>query len=374
MNKNPNIKYFILPLIISAICYFLFDFLRWQEHDMKSFIEGSKLLLGDDSALNLQDRISKPIPLLAPGLLHWTFSSSIIHIILIQNILSLIMLIFFAYKNEYIRASKPILPLLFMTGPFAVFSLFIQSDIMVWTIQIIHLYYLFKWNQEKGLFVKSNLICNSLFMLSGLLIKESMLINIMFFFFLALFEIDGYINRFLKLASTFFILIGTYVFIQYWINIKFGANTVKRSLIANDAFEDFKFNIDYLKQLFRVIETYWFIIGLGLFHIIKKKLWKNDSFLKASIFTTLCFLIIAPFFKFYVQDRILFMIVPILIPFFSEGIKHIYRKELIWILGILNIASTYLIYKFNVSIIPYIILFSLISFATNHYFYKRNNV
>ena len=83
-----------IGILISISSFFLFDFLRWEEYDMRSFIDGSKLLFGDETALNLQSRITKPLPLILPGLLHLLLNFDIKQTILFQNcILLLISLI-----------------------------------------------------------------------------------------------------------------------------------------------------------------------------------------------------------------------------------------------------------------------------------------
>ena len=87
----------------------------------------------------------------------------------------------------------------------------------------------------------------------------------------------------------------------------------------------------------------------------------------ASLFTALVFLFIAPFFKFYIQDRILFMLIPILIPVYMLGTKNI-PKAVCWAIGILNIATAYLIYKhdFNILYINFIISLIICIYIFRH--------
>ena len=118
-----------IGILISISSFFLFDFLRWEEYDMRSFIDGSKLLFGDETALNLQSRITKPLPLILPGLLHLLLNFDIKQTILFQNCILLLISLITILKIETYYKSNNLMPLIVLSGPFAIFALFIQSDI-----------------------------------------------------------------------------------------------------------------------------------------------------------------------------------------------------------------------------------------------------
>ena len=157
-----------IGILISISSFFLFDFLRWEEYDMRSFIDGSKLLFGDETALNLQSRITKPLPLILPGLLHLFLNFDIKQTILFQNCILLLISLITILKIETYYKSNNLMPLIVLSGPFAIFALFIQSDIWGWFFQFLTLYIIIDQHRKEVLFqTKSLIFIQSIFIYSN---------------------------------------------------------------------------------------------------------------------------------------------------------------------------------------------------------------
>ena len=352
-------------VLISISSFFLFDFLRWEEYDMRSFIEGTKLLFGDETALNLQSRITKPLPLILPGLLHLLLDIDIKQTILFQNCILLLISLIIILKIETYYKSNNLMPLIVLSGPFAIFALFIQSDIWGWFFQFLTLYIIIDQHRKKVLFQTKSLIFIQSIFIVALLAKESIIINIIYYIILLLLNLKTLINNKLKALTISFTSITITILFQYIIQSKFNTNAIDRSLVANDNFTQFNFSIDYLKQLYRTIDGFWLVMITSI--IICLKQYIKYKLVLASLISAFVFLIVAPFFKFYIQDRILFMLIPILIPVFMLGTKNI-PKAVFWIIGILNIATAYLIYKhdFNILYVNFIISLIICIYIFRH--------
>ena len=354
-----------IGILISISSFFLFDFLRWEEYDMRSFIDGSKLLFGDETALNLQSRITKPLPLILPGLLHLLLNFDIKQTILFQNCILLLISLITILKIETYYKSNNLMPLIVLSGPFAIFALFIQSDIWGWFFQFFTLYIIIDQHRKEVLFQTKSLIFIQSIFIVAFLAKESILINIVYYIILLLLNVKTLINNKLKAFTVSFTSITITVLFQYIIQSKFNTNAIDRSFVANDNFTQFNFSIDYLKQLYRTIDGFWLIMIPSVIICLKKHI--KYKLVLASLYTALVFLFIAPFFKFYIQDRILFMLIPILIPVYMLGTKNI-PKAVCWAIGILNIATAYLIYKhdFNILYINFIISLIICIYIFRH--------
>jgi hypothetical protein len=332
---------------------------------MRSFIEGSKLLFGDETALNLQSRITKPLPLILPGLLHLLLEIDIKHTILFQNCILLLISLIIILKIETYYKSDNLMPLIVLSGPFAIFALFIQSDIWGWFFQFLTVYVIIDQHRKEVLFQTKSLIFIQSIFIVAFLAKESILINIIYYIILLLLNLKTLVNNKLKALTVTFTSITITVLFQYIIQSKFNTNAIDRSLVANDNFTQFNFSIDYLKQLYRTIDGFWLVMIPSI--IICLRQYIKYKLVLASLISALVFLIFAPFFKFYIQDRILFMLIPILIPVFMLGTKSI-PKAVFWTIGILNIVTAYLIYKhdFNILYINFIISLIICIYVFRH--------
>lgn len=107
------------------------------------------------------------------------------------------------------------------------------------------------------------------------------------------------------------------------------------------------FTLENLKQLYRVIDLYWFLVAVGLFRIIKTlRKGEANHLVKSVLLATSLTFALTPIWPYFL-DRILFLMAPFLIVIVMHGIGAFKQFGLPLIVagGFLNIFISYIIYR-----------------------------
>lgn len=366
---RTNSKIFTTLTILAIIYWLLFDFLRWNQYDSPSFIGGARLLFGLDGGLDFQSRLTKPLVLILPGFIEFISSINPKYIFLIQNIIFFYLSGFFVYKiNKLIFCDdKPAYlgMLIYVTcQPFAIFSLFILSDVAGWFFGIFTIYLTLKYFSKHS--VKQTHFALIGFISGiGFLFKESAIIGLIFTFSYILFQkqkITIKLKNWVIVFAGFIIpVVISYLIIEHF----YHDSVIKRILTSHISVANDEFKLSNLKQIYRVIDEYWFLFLIGIIGVFRS-LKASNIIVKSSLITLLISSALMPVWP-YLIDRILFMLAPILIIISVRGVlkfKH-FSMLIVFIGGVLNIISAYIIYKYNptgvlfISTISYLIILTV---------------
>ncbi len=361
IEANPTIlkrNYWIVFIIISvlAIVYWvLFDFIRQVDFDTPSFIGASRLMFHLDGGYNFQSRLSKPLVLFLPGLAEYLTGIHPKHIFLLQNIVSYYALGIIVYQTIFLLLGNTKQALTgvivyFMSQPFAVFSLFYLVDVVGWLFGFYVIYFAIKHFQKESIATRQVIFISAIASL-GLLVKESAIIG---FIFLILFILLKKYPLKQKTKHVFLTLV--FVLIPFLIsNILtqkyYGVSVFSRISEQHNRQGFVFYNSGNFQQLFRIFDVYWFVFVFGIGSYLKTfRTIKFNSILLALLSTAIIALLTIPIYPFIV-DRILFMVAPALLVFIVIGSNYFgkYALPAIIIGGIINITSTWLIYKYDLS-------------------------
>lgn len=352
---RTNIKIFLTLTILAVVYWFLFDFLRWNQFDSPSFIGGARLLFGLDGGYDFQSRLTKPLVLILPGFIEFITSVHPKYVFIFQNVIFFCLCGSYFYKiNQLIFKDNKIAylgMLIYITcQPFAIYSLFVLSDVTGWFFGIFTIYLTLKYFSKQ--IVQLKYLAFVGFMVGiGCAAKESAIIGLIFLFSYIL--LNNYSIK-EKLKQFVFSFIGfiipfalTFILIVYFYN----DSVFKRYTVVYKLFEHDGFELSNLKQIFRIIDMYWFLFIIGIFSVVKILKKQTDNItLKTIILTGFITSILIPVWPCF-TDRILFLIAPILIIIVVYGInkfKH-FGFPLILIGGFINIFISFIIYKFKIN-------------------------
>jgi len=353
-----KIRIILTLSVLSILYWFAFDFLRWVQFDTPSFIGGSRLLFGLEGGYDFQSRISKPLSLILPGLLEKTTGVHPLYGFIFQNLMCffacgflIYKIMLMIYKSEKIAFSSM---LAYSTCQvFAIFSLFVLTDITGWFFGILSIYLTLNYiiKEENN----NKLILSGFISGIGVFAKESAITGIIFLCIVILFsknDIKGKIKRW-TLSLIGFILPFLAIFII--IELFFQNSIYKRILDAQDYYGFVYYKLSDFKQVFRTLDLFWFVLLLGL-----PKIWKvlrsnqihnkESLIMKSTLVAFIFTFLIMPVHPFIV-DRIMFMTAPFLIILMGYGIKKFqpYGYHIIITGGILSLTVSWLIYKYNYS-------------------------
>ena len=349
MNKKV-----IITLTILAIIYgVLFDFLRWEQYDTPSFIGGARLLFGLKGGFDTQSRLTKPLILLLPGFIELLTSLHPKYIFIVQNIIFFYLCGIFIYKiNQLIFKDDKIAYLGMLAyatcQPFAIYSLFVLSDAAGWFFGILGIYLTLKRFSNPIIKLKSLVVIGVIVGL-GCLMKESAIIGMIFLFSYILvvkFSFKKKIVFFTASSIGFIIpLMISFLIIEYF----YHDSILKRILQAHLVTQSDHFELARIKQIFRIIDMYWFLFFIGLISVFKiLKQQPNNYQLKSILVAIVLVSILLPVWP-YLIDRILFLLAPFLIVIVNYGIFKFkqFAFPLVLIGGFLNIFISFIIYKFQ---------------------------
>ncbi len=363
---RTNTKIFFTLTILVIIYWLLFDFLRWEQYDSPSFIGGARMLFGLDGGYDFQSRLTKPLVLVLPGFIEFVASINPKYIFLLQNVVFFYLCGFFIYKINMLVFcdDKPAFlgMLIYVTcQPFAIFSLFILSDVASWFFGVFTIYLTLKYFSERSIKLNHFLLIGFIAGI-GFLFKESAIIGLIFTFSYILFlklDFNVKLKHFAVVFAGFIIpVVISYFLIEHF----YHDSIIKRILTSRISVANDEFKLSNLKQIYRVIDEYWFLFLIGVIGIIRT-LKLSNYIVKSALLTLLISGVLMPVWP-YLIDRILFMVAPMLIIISVRGImkfKH-FALPLVILGGILNIMSSYIIYKYNptgillISTITYLVI------------------
>ncbi len=331
----------------------MFDFLRWDMFDSPSFIGAAKELFGLEGGYNFQSRLSKPLALLIPGALEYLFTIPAQTGFILQSIAAFYACAFVFRRIVYRLTQNEKLAfygmLLYVTcQPFAIFSLMILVDGLGWLISLFIIDQLIRIVQSDKMKWQHWILFSGLSAL-GMLIKESVIFAFIFLLVYAFLQpenIGRKIARVIYSSATFLLI---FLLTQWITESMFSDSIIGRLGQQQDGVGFIYYNKENIAQLFRVVDFYWLLVGVGLWELrksIKHHTAKSEIIaLSLALIASLILMPIHP----YVVDRILFMIAPALLTLAVLSHRQLkrYFLPLIILGGILNVCIAYFIYRYN---------------------------
>lgn len=348
-----KILFFILT-ILAIIYWHLFDFLRKVEFDSPSYIANARLLWGIEGGSDFQSRISKPIPLILPGFFEKFFNINPQYIFILQNLLLFYICAFLIYQIVYKITYNNKLAfwgaLIYVTSqPFAIFSLFVLTDIFGWFWGILSISLTIKFFLSKKLDLKNSVLISVLTAV-GLFAKESAIVGFIFLCFIILFDKKNYRYKIKTLALCVISFTITYLIGELILTFFYEKSIFKRLTETRDYYGLVYYNLTNIKQIARVFDVYWLLFILVLKQIKEHVFVDKNPILLSCIASIILIIVFSPIHPF-ICDRILFMFAPFVIIILSYGLLN-YIKQLPYLVvigAILNVGVSYLIYKYNLN-------------------------
>lgn len=356
MNQSDNTKtlhlhylgVLALAIVLSFVYYFLFDFLRWIEHDTPSHILGTKLLFGLEGGENWQHRITKPVPMLLPGI----GMLAGIHpaaVFLFQNALLFYACALSAFHLGYklLNSSKggwTVSLMLLGSQVFAIYPLFITSDGWGYLFNLLIAIQIVSISRSQAIKPYTWYLGLSFILVIGLLAKESVLFGILWLLILLLLSSTSHRYRAILMVATTSIVFFT---AQYIINSLWGGQLVTRIAETQDYQIRYNLSIDYLLQQIHAVDNLFWLATAGL--LLAYKRLPGDRAFQSAVWSLLIFLLISPFLPLYNYDRILFMAFPAVILLASYGINALRVRSLLYLvlIGFAQVLVSWAIFRWD---------------------------
>lgn len=347
----------IIVAILSIVYYLLFDFLRPVQFDSPSYVGAAKLLFGIDGGYDFQGRLSKPLGLLAPGLIAKYTGVSLWNLFILQNILflfifaTLIHRFSMRFTNNF-HVSLSVVFMILTSQTLAVYSLLVLMDISGWLFIVIGLLFItnpnrfttaYPFDSSKGY---RTLAVYSLIMCVGFFFKESALaLGVYIGVLLLMSPIDFFAK--VKAALFFFFISGGIILVVSLVINSLGFQSIEgRYMDLYKHTEFVYYNSTRALQIFRVLDYHWIVIIIGLIVGIKTRL---NIIEKSMLITGVLIIIIQPIVHPYIEDRLLFMAVPFFVPLAVRSFLYLGGNSIYLVLsfGFLSVWGAYLIYAKN---------------------------
>jgi hypothetical protein len=345
--------------------YFLFDFLRWSQYDSPSFVGGAKLIFGLDGGYDYQGRITKPLSLLLPGILEYLFGLKAQYGFIIQNCLYFLIFPFVLFKLFLYYFKKESLAFwgviaFYGFHPFAMFSLYILTDITGWFWGALGIYYYLYFIKNQSFNPYRAVVLCIIFVL-GIFHKESAVIAPLFFTFDTLFnsknEVKKNLFRLIGIGAASLVLLAVGLYIT---QLFFENTIIDRVDKVRSTYGNFDLlNLKNLQQLYHTFDACWILFFAGI--------WENQRTKEIPahlIFLFAFTLLVMPFVYPFMIDRLLFLVAPIFVIFYIQGLDHYFPESkhvLIIGLSTIQLISTYLIYSQGMQhVLPYSLGISII--------------
>lgn len=331
-----------LLLLYTAV----FDAISFNKADTPNFVAASETLFHLDHELaDTQSRITKPVYLLFPGLLHVAMDVPITWGMRVQNGFMFLALIYFLVQTLavlHFDLKEQLLGLWIYLSyqVFAYTSTMLISDIAGHFFAFCTLYLYFKspfcsWKKSWSLAWVLSL---------GLLSKESAGVALIPILIDTLIKNRKkvYLHNGVMVTLVGFIVIGVQFFLKYY----YGTATVWENVG-----EEFEINKGFQGSWMQIWHTYdmqWCFIGIGAYTLWRKK---NTPELRVWQYS---FLLSLPFMFLWatVQDRTVFSIAPVLSIVLLLGLRTFKTSWLQWrlpvLFGVLNVLVVALIYHFSI--------------------------
>lgn len=345
--KNRSTKWTISVVVLSSIVYyFLFDFLRWNQYDSESYEAGARLLFGLDGGADLQGRMSKPLVLLLPGLCEFIFGIQSKYIFVIQSGLYYVIMVFlwkgFLHNLAFSENSQKIgILMLVLSQPVAAFSFGVLTDFPGWCCML-WLLYVYTHKERKWKWLEISAIT-----LLGLLVKESILVGVVFIATCILFDKSVRMQK--KLVYYFYFALIFLLSQVIIIQLNFGGLIKRQNEIMRFGwlFEQHKYS--EVLQFWRAFDGTWWFFIFAL--VILKQQIRNLPYFKESVISLLfCIALLPLTHPASMVDRIIFMFFPMVFLvslYYLQNIPYRISSSMIIANGLLSIITTFIIYRFN---------------------------
>ncbi len=365
---------FIILSIQIIVYWFAFDFLRWIEFDTPSYISGARYLFNIEGGADIQSRISKPLVLFLPGLIEKTLNIHPNYIFILQNIIAFYACGFLIYsimkhiyKEETIALSAMIM---FTTCQvFAVFSLFIISDVIAWFF-ILLLIYMTLTNSNTNSLRQAFLI--AIIACIGVFSKENAIAGLVFFMFFILFSNKKLINKITLITTALLSFLILFICGLLIMENTLGTSIISRIADTREYYDRVYYRLSDISQFYRVFDVFWLIFIISLPQIFKQIYYHKNQIILASLSTLIVTILLLPIHPF-VSDRIFFTIVPFLVILSGDGLIKVFTKThlIIGIGGVLNIIVAWIIYSYNMKNLLYVSLIIYFVIITIHLLFLR---
>ena len=345
-------------LVIATIAFgclmssYFFDFMQIQD-DTDGYLNALQIGLGQSNDLDRLQRLNKPLALLIPALLHLFLDLSLVKCLLIQQKLAYFgaaFFVFLTYEILFQNRDKAYLALVAFLGcqPLAVYGLAALTDSLGWCYSCIGLYACVRLFQQKEVSA-TNLFLIGAFIAVGFFIKESVVVVGIWLFFSILFHSNSLPHILKQYASSglgflLILAVGNFLIYQYhqkhfWDWLQFAHTDPPKFSI-----------LGYLQQIYRCLDVYWLLVLMGLYSFFRASASKEARVCFWSGLSCLCLL---PLVWPYYNDRILFLVGPVLIYWVVRGLDYLTSARLARLLlvlmgGFINISTAYLIYRYQI--------------------------
>lgn len=372
ISQYSTLVYSVAVLLWTAAAAYCFHFMAYQT-DTPSFVHAIQLLVGDDNQVDRLFRLSKPLALLFPAFLHRTFSCPISTALFIQQYLACLACSYSIYLilSELVKRST-----LARLGGFAllccqamaVYGLAMLTDAVGWCWMLMGIYASLRILPR--FHTPSLLALGSWFGL-GLFVKESILIaGLLAACYILLAPQHTWLKKlqmYALIGSSFglVVLLGLGLTQAIW-----GYSLLDWLQFGHDTPPAFHFK-NFLLQSYRTLDVCWILVGLGLVKTLPQ--WSTWPLAwRAFLLTAVLGWCLLPIAWPYWYDRILFLLVPFLMPWLVLGLSLFGKKA--WLLclwaGLLNLGAAYGIYYYQV---PHLLSLALVLFLAACLFLYYNN-
>lgn len=369
-------KTIFIILSIQIIAYwFAFDFLRWIEFDTPSYISGARYLFDIEGGANIQSRISKPLVLLFPGLIEKTLNIHPNYIFILQNIIAFYacgFLIYSIIKHIYKEKTIALSAMIMFTTcqVFAVFSLFIISDVIAWFFILLLIYMTLINSNKKNNLTQALLI--GIIACIGVFSKENAIAGLVFFIFFILFSNKKLINKITLITTALLSFLILFICGLLIMEKTLGTSIISRISDTRKYYDMVYYKFSDIGQFYRIFDVFWLIFIISLPQIFKQIYYHKNQIILASLSTLIVTILLLPIHPF-VSDRIFFTIVPFLIILSGYGLIKVFTKThlIVVIGGVLNVIVAWIIYSYNMKNLLYISLIIYIAIITIHLLFSR---
>lgn len=365
---------FIILSIQIIVYWFAFDFLRWIEFDTPSYISGARYLFNIEGGADIQSRISKPLVLFLPGLIEKTLNIHPNYIFILQNIIAFYacgFLIYSIMKHIYKKETIALSAMIMFTTcqVFAVFSLFIISDVIAWFF-ILLLIYMTLTNSNTNSLRQAFLI--AIIACIGVFSKENAIAGLVFFMFFILFSNKKLINKITLITTALLSFLILFICGLLIMENTLGTSIISRITDTREYYDRLYYRLSDISQFYRVFDVFWLIFIISLPQIFKQIYYHKNQIILASLSTLIVTILLLPIHPF-VSDRIFFTIVPFLVILSGDGLIKVFTKThlIIGIGGVLNIIVAWIIYSYNMKNLLYVSLIIYFVIITIHLLFLR---
>lgn len=343
----------------SSFSLCLFQFL-WEQTDTASYTNAIRLLAGESGAPDRLFRLTKPLALLFPAACYRWLGLAPMWGLWLQQYLAywlgaglLYCWLRRLFPQRFYLAQYGVLAYLGMQ-PLAVYGLAMLTDGLGWCAFLWGLYAAQRvlWEHQWRL---GPLLGLGLYWGLACLVKESVLVAGLWGAWLVLLRVDwaGHqkLGAYALLGSGF---AGGLILSMAWTKWSWGISLLDWIRFGQQTPPPFSWS-GFGAQAYHTLDAFWWLVGLGMLSLI----WHRPTprLLWVSVGSTLSGWMIFPWVWPYCYDRILFMLVPPLLPLLAWGSRLLGRwaLRLLVLGGIGHLLITYTIYRYQVGglIIPF---------------------